>query len=118
MVHYIKTHGKLCFLLSLIAMAIVYLAGGSFEQSCFAIQNVISDSSGMICDGAKSSCAMKIHSAVESSLLSAAIALNNNVIPYGIGIVGQDIEETIENVGIVAEAMCPIDDAITKIMTK
>ena len=99
-------------------ICILYLKDTPLEIIKDTITNNISNNMGVICDGAKSSCAMKIHSAVESSLLSASIALNNNVIPYGIGIVGQDIEETIENVGIVAEAMCPIDDAITKIMTK
>ena len=60
------------------AMAMVYLAGGSFEQSCHAIQNVLSDSAGMVCDGAKASCAMKVSTSSGAAVRGFLMALNSH----------------------------------------
>ncbi|MEI8672836.1 L-serine ammonia-lyase, iron-sulfur-dependent, subunit alpha [Vibrio sp. SA48] len=99
------------------AMAIVYLAGGSFEQSCFAIQNVISDSSGMICDGAKSSCAMKVCTSSTTAVRSFMMAMRNHTVS-GQGIVAKEVEQTIKNVGsMVSIGMCATDAQIIDIMS-
>ncbi|MDA0147142.1 L-cysteine desulfidase family protein [Vibrio sp. LaRot3] len=99
------------------AMALVYLAGGSFEQSCFAIQNVISDSSGMVCDGAKSSCAMKVCTSSTTAVRSYLMAMNNHSVQNQ-GIVGQEVEQTIKNVGsMVSLGMAYTDKSIIDIMS-
>lgn len=60
---------------SAVAMALVYLNSGTFEQCCMAINNVISDTSGMVCDGAKSTCAMKVHTAAQTAYKCCFLAL-------------------------------------------
>ncbi|MBV7317150.1 serine dehydratase subunit alpha family protein [Shewanella sp. NIFS-20-20] len=99
------------------AMAMVYLAGGSFEQSCFAIQNVISDSSGMVCDGAKASCAMKVSTSSCAAVRSFLMALNSQVV-QGQGIIAINVEQTIKNIGkMVTTGMPSTDSAIIDIMS-
>lgn len=98
------------------AMAMVYLAGGSFEQSCSAIQNTISDTSGMICDGAKSTCAMKVGSSAQSAMKSTLLALNNHAVSQQ-GVIAKDVEKTIKNIGrMVTSGMPNIDHEIIEIM--
>ena len=99
------------------SMAMVYLAGGNFEQSCFAIQNVLSDSAGMVCDGAKSSCAMKVSTSSGASVRSMILALND-IHASDQGIVAADVEQTIRNIGkMVREGMSTTDATIIKIMS-
>ena len=98
------------------AMAMVYLAGGTFEQSCSAIQNTISDTSGMICDGAKSTCAMKVGSSAQSAMKSSLLALNNHCVTKQ-GVIGEDVEKTIKNIGrMITTGMPNIDHEIIEIM--
>ncbi|MGL5324064.1 MAG: serine dehydratase subunit alpha family protein [Aeromonas sp.] len=99
------------------AMAMVYLAGGSFEQSCFAIQNVLSDSAGMVCDGAKASCAMKVSTSSGAAVRGFLMALNSHSVS-GQGIVAGDVDQTIRNVGqMVKEGMSATDTTIIDIMS-
>jgi L-cysteine desulfidase len=99
------------------AMALVYLAGGSFEQGCFAIQNVLSDSSGMICDGAKASCAMKVSTSSSAAVRSFIMALNNRSVSTQ-GIISGDVEQTIRNIAsMVKDGMSGTDTSIIKIMS-
>ncbi|MGL5032044.1 MAG: serine dehydratase subunit alpha family protein [Aeromonas sp.] len=100
------------------AMAMVYLAGGSFEQSCFAIQNVLSDNAGMVCDGAKASCAMKVSSAAGSAVRGFLLAMGHHVV-MSQGIVADSVEQTICNVAqMIKEGMAATDTAIIEIMAK
>ncbi|XEI34123.1 L-serine ammonia-lyase, iron-sulfur-dependent, subunit alpha [Aeromonas veronii] len=99
------------------SMAMVYLAGGSFEQSCFAIQNVLSDSAGMVCDGAKASCAMKVSTSSGAAVRGFLMALNSHSVS-GQGIVAGNVEQTIRNVGqMVKEGMSATDSTIIDIMS-
>ncbi|MGL6397935.1 serine dehydratase subunit alpha family protein [Aeromonas veronii] len=99
------------------SMAMVYLAGGSFEQSCFAIQNVLSDSAGMVCDGAKASCAMKVSTSSGAAVRGFLMALNSHSVS-GQGIVAGDVDQTIRNVGqMVKEGMSATDSTIIDIMS-
>lgn len=99
------------------SMALVYLAGGSFEQSCFAIQNVISDSAGMVCDGAKSSCAMKVCTSSTCAVRSFMMALRNCCVSEQ-GIIAKEVEQTIKNVGeMVSKGMVMTDSTIIEIMS-
>ncbi|WP_322863800.1 L-cysteine desulfidase family protein [Aeromonas allosaccharophila] len=99
------------------SMAMVYLAGGRFEQSCFAIQNVLSDSAGMVCDGAKASCAMKVSTSSGAAVRGFLMALNSHSVS-GQGIVAGNVDQTIRNVGqMVKEGMSATDTTIIDIMS-
>lgn len=99
------------------ACGIVFLRSGSYEQVCAAIKNMIGNITGMVCDGAKVGCAMKVASGVYSSIQSAVLALNGICASEHDGIVDNDIEKTIRNLGkIGSEGMQSTDSLILKIM--
>ena len=96
---------------------IVYLNGGSYEQVCSAIKNMIGNITGMVCDGAKVGCALKVASGVSSSIQAAVLALDNICISSNDGIIEDCIEKTICNLGrIGAEGMQTTDRMILDIM--
>ena len=78
---------------------LVYLRGGDYEQICSAIKNMIGNITGMVCDGAKVGCAMKVASGVSSALQSAVLAREGICISDQDGIIEKDIEKTIQNLG-------------------
>jgi len=77
--------------------AITYFMGGNFEQIAFSIKNLIGNIAGMICDGAKPGCAMKVATSVNAAVQSAILAINNIEISKHEGIIEEDIEKTIRN---------------------
>lgn len=81
------------------ACGIAYLEHSAYDVICNTIINSICTIGGMVCDGAKSSCAGKIASAVEAGLLAYSMAKDGKVYGEGEGLVGKDIEDTISNVG-------------------
>ena len=83
------------------ACGIVYLQGGTYEQVCAAIKNMIGNITGMVCDGAKVGCAMKAASGVSSAIQSAVLALRGTCIPSTDGIIEDDIEKTVRNLGTI-----------------
>lgn len=96
---------------------IVYLAGGNYGQVCYAIKNMIGNITGMVCDGAKVGCAMKVASGVSSSIQSAMLALNDTTVTENDGIIDKDIEKTIRNLGrIGSKGMQATDEMILDIM--
>lgn len=96
---------------------IVYLMGGGFDDICAAIKNMIANLTGMICDGAKPSCAMKISTGVCSALMSALLAMNKQCVTSAEGIVDDDVDRTIRNLtSIGREAMQETDHMVLKIM--
>ncbi len=100
------------------SVGIVYLMGGDYERVCFAIQNMIANLTGMICDGAKPSCSIKICSGVSSALLSALLSIQGHHVTAAEGIIDQDVDKSIRNLtSIGKEAMCPTDDMVLDIMT-
>ncbi|WP_076409662.1 serine dehydratase subunit alpha family protein [Shewanella sp. UCD-KL12] len=99
------------------AMAMVYLAGGTYEQSCFSIQNVLSDCSGMVCDGAKSTCAMKVKTSTSSAVNAFILAIQSSAAKEQ-GIVAENVERTIRNIGkLVTHGMGTTDTTIIDIMS-
>ena len=99
------------------ACGIVYLQGGSYTQICAAIKNMIGNITGMVCDGAKAGCAMKVASGVSSAIQSAVLALRGTCIGETDGIIEDDIEKTIRNVGrIGSQGMQSTDRMILDIM--
>ena len=96
---------------------LVYLRGGDYEQVCSAIKNMIGNISGMVCDGAKVGCAMKVASGVSSALQSAVLAREGMCISEHDGIIEKDIEKTIQNLGRIGSVgMQHTDDMILNIM--
>lgn len=96
---------------------IVYLRGGSYGQVCAAIKNMIGNITGMVCDGAKVGCAMKVASGVSSSIQSAVLALDGTCISENDGIIERDIEKTIHNLGRIGSVgMQNTDTMILDIM--
>ena len=97
---------------------LVYLMGGDFDNVCAAIKNMVANLTGMICDGAKPSCAMKISSGVSTAAISAMLAMNGKCVTSAEGIVSDDIDCTIHNLtSIGREAMTETDKLVLKIMT-
>ena len=97
--------------------AVTYLSGGSYEQVCETITNTLAVVSGIVCDGAKPSCASKIASSVDAALNAHYLAMQNRVFEPGEGIVKGDIEKTIAGVGAVAaDGMRETDKVILHIM--
>ncbi len=99
------------------ACGIVYLQGGSYAQVCSAIKNMIGNITGMICDGAKVGCAMKVASGVSSAVQSAVLALRDTCVGETDGIIEEDIEKTIRNLGTLgSRGMQAADRMILDIM--
>ena len=99
------------------ACGIVYLQGGTYEQVCAAIKNMAGNITGMVCDGAKVGCAMKVASGVSCAVQSAVLALRNTCIPSTDGIIEDDVEKTIRNIGTIGSAgMKATDRMILDIM--
>ena len=97
---------------------IVYLKGGDYEAICAAIKNMIGNITGMVCDGAKVGCAMKVASGVSSAIQSAILAMNGICVSENEGIIDRDIEKTIANLGAVGSVgMQSTDNLILQIMT-
>ena len=96
---------------------LVYLRGGDYEQICAAIKNMIGNITGMVCDGAKVGCAMKVASGVSSALQSAVLAREGICISEHDGIIEKDIEKTIQNLGRIGSiGMQNTDNMILDIM--
>ena len=99
------------------ACGIVYLEGGGYPQICAAIQNMAGNITGMVCDGAKVGCAMKVASGVSCAIQSAVLALRGTCIPSTDGIIDDDVEKTIRNLGTIGSVgMKSTDRMILDIM--
>ena len=99
------------------ACGLVYLRGGDYAQICSAIKNMIGNITGMVCDGAKVGCAMKVASGVSSALQSAVLAREGICISAHDGIIENDIEKTIQNLGKIGSVgMQHTDNMILDIM--
>ena len=98
--------------------AITYLMGGSKTQISYAIKNMIGNITGMICDGAKPSCAMKVSSGVSTAMLSALMAMENKVVTPMEGIIDEDVDQSIVNLtSIGSRGMEETDRLVLDIMT-
>lgn len=97
---------------------ITYLMGGGYEEVTFAVKNMIANLAGMICDGAKPSCAMKCASGVSTAVVSALMAMNNRCVKSVEGIIDDDVDKSIRNLtDIGRDAMVHTDAMILRIMT-
>ncbi|KUP26138.1 L-serine ammonia-lyase, iron-sulfur-dependent, subunit alpha [Paenibacillus sp. DMB5] len=96
---------------------IIYLMGGSLDQIKHGIQNTIASLSGMICDGAKSTCALKISTATNAAIQAATLAMNNISATDNDGVIFEKVEDTIRNMErLVQEGLAATDETILNIM--
>ena len=97
---------------------ITWLMGGTYEQVSFAVQNMIANLTGMICDGAKPSCALKVTTGVSTAVLSAIMAMENRCVTSVEGIIDEDVDQSIRNLTrIGSQAMNETDKMVLDIMT-
>ena len=96
---------------------IVWLQGGGYKEICAAIQNMAGSITGMVCDGAKVGCAMKVAAGVSCAVQSAVLALRGTCIASTDGIIDDDVEKTIRNLGAIGSSgMKETDRMILDIM--
>lgn len=97
---------------------ITYLMGGDYTRICHSVKNMIANITGMICDGAKPSCSLKISSGVSTALLSALLSMEGKCVSSVEGIIDDDVDRSIRNLtSIGAEAMNQTDAMVLDIMT-
>lgn len=97
--------------------AIAYLNGASYDCICATIKNTLANVAGMVCDGAKPSCAAKIANSVEAAILGYSLAKEGKHVNAGEGLIKEDIDETIRNYGRLArDGMKETDRQILKMM--
>ncbi len=97
--------------------AISYLAGGGIEEISRTVTNTLANIPGIICDGAKPSCAAKIASSVDAGIMAHLISMDGSAYEAGSGIIKENVEETISMVGSMASnGMADTDIEILRIM--
>lgn len=97
---------------------ITWLMGGTYEQVSYAVQNMIANLTGMICDGAKPSCALKVTTGVSTAVLSAIMAMENRCVTSVEGIIDEDVDQSIRNLTkIGSKGMNETDKLVLEIMT-
>ena len=97
---------------------ITWLMGGDYERVSFAVQNMIANLPGMICDGAKPSCALKVTTGVSTAVLSAVMAMENRCVKSVEGIIDQDVDRSIQNLTEIGKnGMNETDRLVLQIMT-
>lgn len=97
---------------------ITFLMGGGYEEMAMAVKNMVANLTGVICDGAKPSCALKLASAVSTALFSSVMAMEHHCVTSLEGIVDDDVDKSIRNLtSIGSQGMQQTDKMILSIMT-
>lgn len=97
---------------------ICYLMGGGYDQMAATVKNMAANLTGMICDGAKPSCALKMTSGVSTAVISAMIAMEGDCVGSLEGIIDDDVDRTITNLTAIGrDGMTQTDALILRIMT-
>lgn len=97
---------------------VTYLMGGEYREVTYAVKNMVANLTGIICDGAKPSCALKISSGVSTAIISAAMAMEKCCVASVEGIIDDDVDKCIENLTIIGtDAMNITDGFVLDIMT-
>ena len=100
------------------SVGITYLMGGDYERICHSVKNMIANLTGMICDGAKPSCSLKITSGVSTAVLSALLSLEGKCVTSTEGIVDNSVDKCIHNLtAIGADGMGITDEMVLQMMT-
>ncbi len=96
---------------------ITYLVGGDVEHMAGAIKNIMEDLAGVICDGAKAGCALKLNTAAGAAVQAALFSLQGINVQDTDGIIGQSTEQTVRNIGTLShQGMVETDRTILQIM--
>ncbi|MCK9450987.1 MAG: L-serine ammonia-lyase, iron-sulfur-dependent, subunit alpha [Bacteroidales bacterium] len=99
------------------ACGVVYLLGGKKKEMIYTIKNMIANITGMACDGAKEGCALKVSTGVAAAIQSALLAMDGSVVSANDGIIEEDIEQTIKNLGQIGSlGMMQTDEMLLQIM--
>ncbi|WP_432406181.1 serine dehydratase subunit alpha family protein [Wukongibacter sp. M2B1] len=99
------------------AVGIAWLMGANDKQIEGVIKNMLANTSGMICDGAKVGCALKLATSASAAVQSALLAIGNNIVPSQNGIVAETAEDTIKNLGTLSDkGMSTTDEVILRVM--
>lgn len=97
---------------------VTYLMGGGYDEVVMAVKNMVANLTGVICDGAKPSCALKLASSVSTALFSAVMAMEHRCVTALEGIVDEDVDKSIRNLtSIGSQGMQQTDKMILSIMT-
>lgn len=97
---------------------LVYLMGGGFDEVAAAVKNMIATLTGMLCDGAKPSCAMKLMSGVSTAVISAMMAMEHRCVTAVEGIIDNDVDRSIRNLTRIGrDGMNETDRLVLDIMT-
>lgn len=97
---------------------VTYLMGGGYDEVAMAVKNMVANLTGVICDGAKPSCSLKLASAVSTALFSAVMAMEHRCVTSLEGIVDEDVDKSIRNLtSIGSQGMQQTDKMILSIMT-
>ena len=101
-----------------VTSALTYMQGGDYKQITFAIKNMINTLTGMLCDGAKPSCALKVATGIYTAFVTSELALHTKVVDETDGLSEADTDRSIQNVGKIGkEGMNDTDEMILEIMT-
>lgn len=100
------------------ACGITWLLGGTYEQIVYAVKNMIANITGMICDGAKPSCSLKVATGVSTAVLSAMLAVEDEVVTPAEGIIDEDVEKCVRNMAAIGlQGMAATDNLVLDFMT-
>lgn len=100
------------------ACGITYLMGGGYDEIVYAVKNMVANLTGMLCDGAKPSCAIKLATGVSTAVFSAMMAMQQRVVTSVEGIIDDDIDKCIQNMTrIGSSGMNETDRVVLDIMT-
>jgi L-cysteine desulfidase len=101
------------------ACGLTYLLGGNYDQIVYAVKNMIANLTGMICDGAKPSCALKLTTGVGTAVMSAMLAIQHKWVTSVEGIIDDDVDKRIHNLtAIGSRGMDVTDRYVLDIMTR
>lgn len=101
------------------ACGLTYLMGGNYDQVVFSVKNMIANITGMICDGAKPSCSLKVATGVSTAVLSAMLAIENTTVSSVEGIIDNDVEKCVRNMANIGlQGMAATDNFVLDIMTR
>ncbi len=92
--------------------------GGNYDQTVYAVKNMVANLTGMLCDGAKPSCAMKLVTGVSTAVLSAMMAMQQRYVTSVEGIIDDDVDKCISNMTRIGSVgMNETDNLVLDIMT-
>lgn len=101
------------------ACGLTYLMGGTFEQICYSVKNMIANITGMICDGAKPSCSLKVATGVSTAVLSSMLAVEDKSVTSVEGIIDDDVDKCVQNMAnLGTKGMTDTDSYVLDIMTQ